>query len=732
MIYIIDDKKSRQRDYGWDEERLSTYNKVKPIWGKETLNDYQNQIIQDGNVILFHESFPQSEDFNAKLDANSTRIYVAKFSGSKGSRFVDVDGRRCMLPPDVLYGNLELFLKKYQEGELNFRYLTFGENYAIEEQLRKRLTQVNVQNTNGERVSCEQRLFFAATSDDFEVEPPFNITSTKDWDLDFLGRDITDIDLDGLVKEWFLNEQYDIIYIPLCFGSILSDFMGLRLAMHIRLTPTVNDTTPLFIYGEARIEELTSHYCFDVLKLPKSYLIDCSNHSFLESLKRHFDDLPQKLIYALDLKIPSNLADNHNVANKWAISRWINMIRWNDNAPSFLLDDNFLKSLYFKYLISRFGKHDRFKKDDQKCSPLIKGIKDKNIVYIDDEYENGWGYILKSILEDSSEACFHPFINFDKGLSRDALVGRIKLFIDKHDADCYIIDLRLHESDFENSSCLTGHEIAEYIKSKNKGNQIVIFTASNKIWNLKQDMFETNLSGELKIGAIDYILKESPDLNLSRQESKKIYNDFCKAVKHACKMSYLKKLFNKQNQLKSICRYCNQLDSTINLLCLDNGNNDQDLLKAALLGEIVFIEEYIKSQLNYELLATGKDSSLKVDLCCKTDSPRTITGHVFFRREQIGGHNIVVDVSPYSKVELEPEDGWCNVSKSDVTLVSAYLLMELNLNISDVKKYINFKKIRNIQIAHGGGSEIKIQATEIVDFYYSVICRMIEAQKEPF
>lgn len=730
MIYIIDDKKSRQRDYGWDEESLSIYNNVKPIWGKETLNDYQDQIIQDGNVILFHESFPQSEDFNAKLDANSTSVYVAKFSGSKGSRFVDVDGRRCMLPPDVLYGNLELFLKKYQEGELDFRYLAFGENYEIEEQLRERLKEVNAQNTNGGRVSCEKRLFFAATSDDIEVEPPFNITSTKDWDLDFLGRDITDIDLDRLVREWFLNEQYDIIYIPLCFGSILSDFMGLRLAMHIRLTHTKNDTTPIFIYGEARIEELTNHYCFDVLKLPKSYLIDCSKHSFLESLKMHFNALPQKLINALDLKIPSNLADNHNVANKWAIFRWIKMIQWNDNVPPFLLDDNFLKSLYFKYLTSRFGKHDRFKKNDQKCSPLITGINDKNIVYIDDEYDNGWGYILKSILEDSSKACFHPFKKFDKGLSRNELVASIKIFIDKHDADCYIIDLRLHESDFENGSRLTGHEIAEYIKSKNKGNQIVIFTASNKIWNLKQDMFETDLSGELKIGAIDYILKESPDLNLSRQESKQIYNDFCKAIKHACKMSYLKELFNKQNQLKSICQYCSQLDGTINLLCLENDNKDQDLLKAALLGEIVFIEEYIKSQLNYELLATGKDKSLKVYLCCKTSPNRNmITGHIFFKREQIGGHYIIVDVSPYSKAELEPRDGWCNVSKSDVTLVSAYLLMKLNLNISDVRKYINFKKIRNIQIAHGGGSENKIKATDIVDFYYSVICRMIEARK---
>lgn len=725
MIYIIDDKKSRQKDYGWDEEKFSKYSQIViPIWGIDAVNDFQDKIIHYENVILLHESFPSSDDFKRKLRDNSSTLHIAFFSGSKGGRFVD--GNRCMLPPDVLYQNLEVFINKYQEGELDFKYLAFGENYEQEEQLRKRLDEVNAQNVQSERILCNKKIFFAATSDELEVEPPFDLVPTKEWDLDFIDRDITDIDLDGLVNKWFLQEKYDIIYIPLCFGSILSDFMGLRLAMQIRLTPTINDLTPIFIYGEARIEELTNHYCFDVLKLPNSYLIDCSNRSFLESLDRNFDVISLNKMNSLDLRIPSNLGNNHNVANKWAIFRWADMIQWNNNVPTFV-DDEFMKSLYFKYLVSKFGKHDRFRKPDQKCNPIIKGICGKSIVYIDDEYENGWGSILKTILEDCSDACFHPFMRFDKGLSRDELVGRIKCFIDEHNADCYIIDLRLHESDFEISSQLTGHEISEYIKRKNKGNQIIIFTASNKIWNLKRDMFETDLSGELKIGAIDYILKESPDLNLSRQESKQIFNDFYKAIKRACEMSYLKELFDKQDYLKSICQDSSQLDSTINLLRIDNGNNDQDLLKAALLGEIVFMEEYIKSHLGYELFATGKESTLKVDLCC-TAVQRRISGHVFFRREQINGYNLVVDVSPYQENETEPMDGWCNVSKSDVTLVSAYLLMELNMDVSNVRKYINFKRIRNIQIAHGGGSDIKIKATEIVDFFYSVICPMVEAQ----
>ena len=317
MIYLIDDKESRQRDYGWSEDRLSSYSQfVKPIWGIEALRDFQDQIIQKENVILFHESFPQSKDFNVTLDDNSTTLYVVKFSGSKGARFVDE--RRCMLPPDVLYGNLEIFIKKYQEGELDLRYLAYGENYAFEELLRNRIIEVNKQNTGAARVSCDKKIFFAVTSDnELEVEPPFEITPQKDLDLDFSDRDITDIDLDGLVNKWFLQEKYDIIYIPLCFGSVLSDFIGLRLAMHIRFTPSVNSATPIFIYGEVEFEELKSHYCFDILKTQTVRLISCDNASFISSVS---SEMPicelQKEIKLIHLDLPSNIG-GHSLANQW-------------------------------------------------------------------------------------------------------------------------------------------------------------------------------------------------------------------------------------------------------------------------------------------------------------------------------------------------------------------------------------------------------------------------------
>ena len=63
MIYIIDDKRSRQRDYGWDDECFSQYKDVlTPIWNMDSLAIHRGDMLEENNVILFHESFLSSDD----------------------------------------------------------------------------------------------------------------------------------------------------------------------------------------------------------------------------------------------------------------------------------------------------------------------------------------------------------------------------------------------------------------------------------------------------------------------------------------------------------------------------------------------------------------------------------------------------------------------------------------------------------------------------------------------
>lgn len=743
MIYVIDDKRSRQRDYGWDEEKFAMFSDfIVPIWNMDGLRDNHSSIIQSGNVILFHESFLSSEDkelcsFKEEIKKNSSLLYVAYFSGSKSGRYVE--DRKCMLPPDILYLNLEVFIRKYTEGETNFEYLTFGENYTIERDIRDEVGQVKSENFDASPIETSRNIFFAATTYDTAIpKSPFaGVDMVKGWDLDFSDSDVSDKDLDQFVCKQFKESTYDAIYIPLYIGNVYSDFLGLRLAMHIRLTPSANSTTPIFIYGVSSYEDLHQNACFDVLKFSTVLLIGSNRDSFSLSLNKiDRADSHDFALQNIHLNIPSNMGNNHSVANKWAIYRWSNMLKLGEGFVS-PQSNEFQTTLYFKYLDVKFGQHDKFK-EKQKYSAQINNIEDKTIVYIDDEYDKGWGNVLSQIFE-LSKAKYVPFTDFDKKISRKELLERIYHFIDENEADCYLLDLRLHEDDFalDQRKDLSGHSISKYIKNKNAGNQVVIFTASNKIWNLKEEIF--------KIGAAGYALKESPNLNLKREDSLELYKDFVKSIKLACDMSYLKDMVTKQEELKSLCPATEQLESIVNLLARNNGGNDKDLLGAALLAEIVFVEDFIKSVLGYKLfsLSAGKDDAYietgakKVELETKDGRRFPVSCHMFFKREQYGDYSTVVDVSDFHNAPQLPRSGWSNVSDSDVTLVSATLLKECSLPTNIVRKYINFKHIRNTQVAHKStdnnqvvlpnfSDDIKLSEADIKDFYDSLIYPLVK------
>lgn len=726
MIYIIDDKRSRQRDYGWDDERFGQYKEfITPIWNTESLVAYREKMLEEDNVILFHESFLASDDegrngiintLKTDLAEHASTLYISYFSGSKNGRFVDE--RCCMLPPDVLYANLITFINKLQEGNTDFKYLAFGENFQLEESIRNRLEEVNDANVGAERIPIEKNILFAVTSED-EIEPPFEIEVTKEWD--FFDEDVSDIELDAIVAKWLSNIQYDSIYIPLCFGNVYSDYMGLRLAMHIRLTETPNRYTPIFIYGVSSYEEVSNNECFEVFKFPSVFLINADNRSLVLSLTTNTSlSKNGKEINRILLNVPSNIGDNHGVANRWAMFRWCAMLKWPGEIPK-IADSGLDNSLYFKYLIAKFGVHDKFSKK-YKYDLKIEGVEGKTILYIDDEYDKGWESILRAIFE-YSKANLICFKGFDKRLTRTELIGKIQAFLDTNEADCYLIDLRLHEDDFVKgqSHNLTGHEVAKYIKKLNAGNQIVVFTASNKIWNLKEEVF--------KIGATGYAMKESPDLNLKREDSLGLYHEFVRAIRRACGMSYLKEIVKEQNCLKRVLPSIAQLDSIVNLLSRDRGKNDQDLLGAALLAEMVFIEDYIKNQLGYELLSIGDGLTLKVFLCLKNHNiqyQELVTGHIFFKRTQNGSHTIVTDVSEFCPSQTSTPLGMCDVTGSDISLVTSVLMMIYKLPRILVKKYIDMKFIRNTQIAHAGIGDKKISAEQIKDFYLTVISPIVK------
>lgn len=721
MIYLIDDKTSRRVDYGWTDSRIDNFSDIlTSISDFEKLSVCMDEIHQAGSIVVFHESF-----INAVGDARQNDISrwlkdiekeqgvkIAYFSGSKSNRSINSDGSICNLPPNVLYTNLECFLQNYRRGEADFKYLLFGQNPELEGNLRKAIIEANEANIEQDPKASDKNLLFFLASDE-ALTPPFDNVAIED-SFDF---SCDDSSLCGVIKDRMGSDKFDGVFVPLCFGETLSDFLGLRFAMLIRLSDTPNRLSPIVIYGEAKYADLLHNDCFDILKMPGVYYVGYDYKDIIgvtSNLRDISDHEYSNGIVNLRLSIPTNIGDNHSVSNQWAIYRWAEMFDWNDRPK--ILRQSFLDSLYFKYLYARFGGHDKFKnKHKQSCE--ISGIAGKKIVYVDDEYNKGWKNILSAIFEQSG-AEFVCYEGFRKDFTCEQQIESINAFVDENDADCYIIDLRLHEEDFKQTKNLSGHRVAKHIKEINEGNQIVVFSASNKIWNLKEQLD--------KIKALGYVLKESPDLNLNRENSKLLYNEFAHLIQKACKLSYLRQLCTAQKELCHISSEAKRLDTMVRLLGLDNAEGNQDLLGAVLLNEIVFVEDYVKKNKGYK--ASSEDNNTKVYLANGKDKnfKQLLTGHMFFKCEEIDGHKTVIDIDGFHEECTPAPNGWCEITKSsDVTLVSAALFIGFGMKLSDVKQYVQLKKLRNTQVAHGGNIK-DIKAAMLVEFYHRVICPMIK------
>lgn len=148
MIYLIDDKKNRQSDYGWSKVKLDKYlDFLIPIYTYTEIEKIEDrtEIFREGNTIIFHESF--FDNINITHRANSLEIRkklydfsnnnedfnLVIFSGSKNSR--KLAKNIASLPVSIMYQNLEIFLQKIINKDFNLEYLLFGNNIELEKEL---------------------------------------------------------------------------------------------------------------------------------------------------------------------------------------------------------------------------------------------------------------------------------------------------------------------------------------------------------------------------------------------------------------------------------------------------------------------------------------------------------------------------------------------------------------------------------------------------------------------
>ena len=507
MIYLIEDKTSRRNDYGWTDEKLSSINELVSVVENATqLSTLMDEIKKDGNVVLYHESFTQRENQEQTNKVNAfllsieelEGIYIAYFSGSKSQR--KLDGNVCNLHFDPLYTNLDVFIKHYNEGEIDFHYLMFGEHPEIEEKLRQLIQKINDENIETNKIESTKSILCLRTSQDYIQFPVSNAS------IDICDYETEDKDFINLVEK-YNNISYDAIYLPLCMGNTLSDYLGLRLAMFFRLCNTINKYSHIFIYGVVNTTTFIGYECAEILKMPRVNYIPADSKNLVKSISdihRVSDENYRLGLKRIHLNVPTNFGDNHSVANKWGRSRW--SIALNDTDDDIEKENEEIEnSLYFRYLSALYPPTDiipiakeklKIEKDNQ--------LTELNVLYVDDEADEGWYELLCHLLCDENGIQHFDYIGRDmKSKSQEEIISYVMEKLEESNANLVILDLRLHPDDFIENKIenITGYKLLQDIKHHNRGIQVLVFSATNKIWNL-QALQKAEVDG--------FIMKEAP------------------------------------------------------------------------------------------------------------------------------------------------------------------------------------------------------------------------------
>lgn len=227
----------------------------------------------------------------------------------------------------------------------------------------------------------------------------------------------------------------------------------------------------------------------------------------------------------------------HSIANAWGCYKLAVVTGMRDRVFKDGTIADKLKTLYSKFLISyneSYNVSHHIDLDPIKCAG-------KKILYIDDKADEGWALVMKNIFRFSGDGFVSvnsaKYKNSETKLFTDfeGFVNECKSYIGEY-WDLIIIDLRLNpeKEDIDSGNILpselTGYQLLNDFLEVNEGYQIIVSTASNKIWNI---------NAALERGVSSYYIKESPEYNYTITETKDQYKNFKSEVKIAFHKNHL-------------------------------------------------------------------------------------------------------------------------------------------------------------------------------------------------
>lgn len=523
MIYLIDDYMPQNGIINFDEYLtcLKTHKSV-PL-------DEEDDIWQDEEAIFFYHSSLE-EAYVIREFVGEYKVPYIAFSGARNDEPEKLKGG-WLMKRSIFYSHLKYFLDRYKnDNSLSIEcFLDEPPHKTIT--LQKQL--VEEQSDNVIRLN-----------QDFLLKNPININKP--------------LEVEEYVKEHFSGKKIIVFDLD---AEKLTPTVVHYLGAYIRLSLDIIKEAALasFIFkGKENfidyIKKFQELECQDILLWPGSIFKSSEDIDLVKDVPQLTpSDYIEKFLKHLKIT-PKGNTGNHTIANYWGayvVAR--HLPDFEEQTKKLYHKALERDSLYLKYLLaSRISNSDELDKIIKNVSEQIEIIKiakdsdDNNkykLLLVDDQDD-----IWKDVIERLFPNCDITVIGKSSGiieteetnfLSSEAYDNNIL----SSNYDVILLDLRLggdKEENIVNGDLCSGMKILNQIIEKNPGQQVIMFTSSNKAWNLKKALSK----------ASGYYIKESPLQLFSEKETTQNIENFIEMAKKCLWYSDLRNVVSEIESLK--------------------------------------------------------------------------------------------------------------------------------------------------------------------------------------
>ena len=530
-----------------------------------------------------------------------------------------------------------------------------------------------------------------------------------------------DVTIHNFLIEKVLTASPSALIVPASIGTLETSYWGFRIGMHLRLTEELGDLRfmPLIFVSDDSLEEILvaqNEKLAVLCSTPGSILVSNDENDIntaLQILKPiNLVDYKNKFLKAITINHPDTTG-KHSLANVWGVSR----LAQATGLQKVLLGrediENRYKELYVKYLQSINNAQNALEAELPFPSLVEIKAEDRQILLIDDEADNGWGDLLKPMFK-GNLTCISG-----KGKSFEEFYDEAKASVTKPIWDLILLDLRLDPkedqagNEYKMAKQYSGAKLLTYIKQQNAGNQVIMFTASNKAWNMQQ---------LLDMKADGYYVKESPEFDQSIAFSVLTFNSFAERVNTCLDKNYLRDAFScitTIRQLVAITDRRHLSAPSAVYASLNQGYNT--LYQATITNQEFYLYSFLDFYRIIEVL--GKE-------LIRPDA----TGFVITGKKVTNFRPIpFITLSAVIQSEITPTKNGKNIHSFEVgaftppeldrkfyqyptssTRFSGLMLLRLRMKEPDTIAFLRLNKLRN-DLTHEGNTTAKVTPSDILE-----------------